>query len=155
MILCVVRENDNDDIQSNNSRSHTRKQFPLRLSWAVTVHKAQGLTEDELVVGMSQYQVSWELVLTALMSTGVLVVLVLMVPRVLVALVLVVLKVLVALVLIVLKVLAVLVLIVLVLLGIERYWAWRHWFWKYWYWYWSIDRNRSSLLTYKDIWRYQ
>jgi hypothetical protein len=43
----------------------------------------------------------------------------------------------------------------LVLIEIESYWSWRHWFWKYWYWYWSIEKNRSSLLTYKDIWRYQ
>ena len=47
---CVVRVNDNDDIQSNDSRSNARKQFPLRLSWATTVHNAQGLTVDELVL---------------------------------------------------------------------------------------------------------
>ena len=48
--ICVVRENDNDDGQDKSSRSSTRKQFPLRLSWAMTVHKAQGLTVDELVL---------------------------------------------------------------------------------------------------------
>ena len=31
-----------------------RKQFPLALSWAVTIHKCQGLTLPEIVVDMSQ-----------------------------------------------------------------------------------------------------
>ena len=31
----------------------TRRQFPLSLAWAVTIHKYQGLTLPEIVVDMS------------------------------------------------------------------------------------------------------
>ena len=31
-----------------------RKQFPLILAWAVTIHKVQGMTMDRIVVDMSQ-----------------------------------------------------------------------------------------------------
>ena len=32
----------------------TRTNFPLSLGWAVTIHKVQGMTVDEIVVDMSE-----------------------------------------------------------------------------------------------------
>ena len=40
-------------IDSDNSVNVIRKQFPLVLSWAVTIHKVQGMTMDSIVVDMS------------------------------------------------------------------------------------------------------
>ena len=40
-------------INSSSSCTASRLQFPLKLSWAVTFHKCQGLALDEIVVDMS------------------------------------------------------------------------------------------------------
>ena len=44
-----TKRTDND-----NTVNVTRKQFPLVLSWAVTIHKVQGMTMDSIVVDMSR-----------------------------------------------------------------------------------------------------
>ena len=39
--------------RAKQSLQATRKQFPLTLSWAVTIHKCQGLTLPQIVVDMT------------------------------------------------------------------------------------------------------
>ena len=41
-------------LKDKKSCQITRKQFPLTLAWAVTIHKCQGLTLPEIVVCVSQ-----------------------------------------------------------------------------------------------------
>ena len=41
------------NVKGKDSFNATRTQFPLKLAWAVTIHKCQGLTLPEIVVDMS------------------------------------------------------------------------------------------------------
>ena len=48
---CVGIEPSTEDIQNRNG---SRKQFPLQLAWACTIHKVQGLTVQECVVDLNK-----------------------------------------------------------------------------------------------------
>ena len=49
-----------------NGKTLSRTQLPLRLAWAVTIHKSQGLTLDRIKVGLGKKEFSTGLTFVAL-----------------------------------------------------------------------------------------
>jgi len=49
-----------------NGKTVSRTQLPLRLAWAVTIHKSQGLTLDRIKVGLGKKEFSTGLTFVAL-----------------------------------------------------------------------------------------
>ena len=50
----VLIERIEEEVKVNKSNSIVRHQFPLKLSWACTAHKVQGMTANQIVVNIDK-----------------------------------------------------------------------------------------------------
>jgi len=47
-VVCIDRKRS--ELSTSNGQRHSCSQFPVMASWAVTIHKAQGLTLDRVII---------------------------------------------------------------------------------------------------------
>lgn len=50
----VIRHNLNDNLEIETQKIGTFSQYPLRLAWAMTIHKSQGKTFDRVIIDMGK-----------------------------------------------------------------------------------------------------